>query len=411
MHPLIRDYYVQQGERYPEAWRQLHAEAKRYYLDNMPDLPDRPSLEDLAPAIEAVHHACRSGAYDEACELVNDHLYQHDRGLITRELNAYEATLSILLDFFPQQEIRHDPSVTDADSRGWILHEAATCLQLLGRLRESAAVTRRAMHEFRDRSRWHDAAVSCQNMTELYLSLGALPGCAALIEEAFTLAELGGDREDELVAETLRGALAHFEGRHDEAEAAFAAALRLARDFTPIPALYSSSGIRYAEHLRRSGQHAEALKVTRTNLRICRTAGWRADEGRCHVTVGDLALDTDDVDDAVAAYDEAIRIAHGITRRDVYIQALLGHARWASHTGRPDVALSDLEHAASLATLGGYRLAEIDAQVTLAQTHHAIGDLDATWQVAAQAEQMSMEIGYHWGKVDARSVMDRTGLQ
>jgi len=409
MHPLIRNYYVQQGEQDQGAWRRLHAEAKRYYLENILAVPNRPVLEDLAPAIEAVHHACRSGAHEEASDLVNDHLYQHDRGLITRELNAYEATLSVLLDFFPQQDIRHDPSAADVQSRGWILHEVATCLQLLGRLRESAAMTRRAMQEFKDRGKWHDAAVSCQNMTELYFSLGALPACVALVQEAFELAELGGDREDELVAETLRGALAHFDGRQEAAEAAFAAALRLARDFTPIPALYSSSGVRYAEHLRRSGRHADALTVTRTNLQICRTAGWQADEGRCHVIVGDLALDANDSDTAIAAYDEAIRIAHGITRRDIYIQALLGHARWANHTDRSDAALSDLEHAASLATLGGYRLAEIDAQVTLAETHHAMGDSAAAWEKAAQAEQMSLEIGYHWGQVDARVVMGRIG--
>ncbi|WP_322769033.1 MULTISPECIES: tetratricopeptide repeat-containing serine protease family protein [unclassified Frankia] len=405
MHPLIRDYYVRRGEQDPEAWRRLHTEAKKYYLDSVAAMPEHPALEDLAPAIEAVHHACGSGVYDEACDLLNDQLYQRDRGLITRELNAYEATLSVLLDFFPQQEVHGDPLVTDSESRGWVLHETATCLQLLGRLRESAAVARRAMQEFKDGAKWHEAAVTCQNMAELYLSLGALPGCAALVRETFTLAELACDREDELVAETLRGALAHFEGRPDEAETAFDKALQLARDFTPIPALYSSSGIRYAEHLRRSGRHEQALSVTQTNLRVCRSAGWRADEGLCQVALGDLALDAGDAGTAINAYDEAIRIAHSITRRDVFIQALLGHARWANHTGRSDTALADLEQGLSLAALGGYRLAEIDARIALAEAHRAGGATDTAWAEGTQAEQMSIEIGYRLGQVHARSIM------
>ena len=37
-----------------------------YYLKSAGEPPEFPSLEDLSPFLEAVHHACRAGEYDAA---------------------------------------------------------------------------------------------------------------------------------------------------------------------------------------------------------------------------------------------------------------------------------------------------------------------------------------------------------
>src|SRR5262249_14212447 len=234
-----------------------------------------------------------------------------------------------------------------------------------------------------------------------YLSLGALPACYQLVAETFELATRAGDKEDELVAETLRGALAHLEGRVSEADEAFAAALRIAAEFTPIPALYSSSGVGYAELLFGTGRTAEAAEVHRKNIEICRVAGWQADLARCHAGLGDIALADGDADGAQVEYEEAVRVARGITRRDVLIAALLSQGRWALRANQPEAALSDVAQALQMATLGGYRLAEVDARVLLAHLRAGAGDLEAAWSELTQAEEISIEIGYHWGSHDA----------
>jgi tetratricopeptide (TPR) repeat protein len=407
MHPLVRDFYAEIGQREPAARRGLHADAMRYYLRFTPDAATAASIDDLAIVVEVVHHACQSGEYDRACDIVHDQLYQGERGLLTRELNAWETALTCLLELFPQRRTQGDPLVTEVASRAWLLHEVATCLQMVGRLRESAAMARRAAEAFGSLERWHDAAVSCQNLTELYFSLGSLASCPRVIEDAFGYADRADDREDELVAETLRGALAHYQGRPNEAGEAFAAALRIAAEFTPIPALYSSSGHRYAEHLHRSGRGAEAREVNLLNLEICREAGWTADEAVCLTIEGRLALAAGDPSTAAAVYRQARRIADAITRRDVLIEALIGHAYLAMELGDPGAARSELDQALVLARLGGYRLAEISALVWSARVDRTAGNSEAAWQHAVEAEQLSLEIDYHWGRVDARTVLDR----
>lgn len=405
MHPLVRDHYAQVGDRDPAVRRTLHATVTDYYLGATAALPDPPRLGDVVPLIEAAHHMCRSEQFEQACDLIYDRLYQGARGLMTLELNAYESVLSVLLEFFPGQRLPHDPTLAAASSRSWVLHETATCLQMLGRLREAASLFRRAMREFIDQRQWHDAAVSCQNLAELWLCLGSLPACGGVVEKAFELAGLAEDKEDELVAETLRGALAHLQGRSDEAGDAFGKALELAARHTPIPALYSSSGVRYAEHLRRAGRRDEAEQVCRTNLRICTTAGWQADAASCHIGIGDLLADAGNPNAALKRYERAIAIARNITRRDVLIQALL--ARGRAITGHRADAEGDLDRALTMATIGGYRLAEIDCRLALANLHHAGGAVDLAWDEVTHAEQASIECSYHWGEVDAQAAMRR----
>ena len=407
MHPLIRDFYAHQQEQNGQKRRELHSKIADYYLNTARDLPGEPDLDDLGPLIEAAHHACRAQRFTEACDIIYTRLYQGDRGLITRELNAYEAVLSSLVDFFPDQELHRQPLIADPEAKSWILHEVATCLQLLGRMRDAAVLLRRAVQTFKDMEKWHDAAVSCQNLAELHIGLGALPACSEIIDEAFQLADSARDKEDELVAQTLLGTLAHLQGRNQTADDAFNAALEIATEFTPLPVLYSSSGIRYAEHLRRTNRRDLAERANLANLRVCKAAGWRADEASCHIGLGDLDFDRGDADTAYAQYDDAVGISRDITRRDVLIQALLARGRWAVLTGHPEASREDLGSALDMALLGNYRLAEIDIRVALAQLHHASGDASLAWEEAGRAQQMGIEIGYHWGRVDAEKMLAR----
>lgn len=401
MHPLVRDFYVQHGDGPPADRARLHAIVRDYYLTEVTATPAPQTLEDLVPALEAVHHCARAGAYDQACDLAYDRLYLGGRGFLTKELNAYETALAMFADFFDGQDVWSEPKVTDRESRAWILHEVATCLQLLGRLRDAAMMFRRAAEAFRQLGADLDAAVSVQNLAELFLTLGALPACHQLVSEAFQLADPGS--EDELVAQTLRGSLASLEGRHQVAETAFDQALHIARTVTPVPVLYSSSGSRYAEHLRRTGRPAEARQTHQLNLRICQEARWQADVVLSHIGLGRLDLESGDSDAALAHFDEAVNIARGITRRDVLVSALSARGLWALRAGRQTEAQQFLDQSRNLAELGGYRVAEIDTMIGLAELSIAAGDLARGRELLNEAEQVSLEIGYHWGVVDAQA--------
>ncbi|MFJ8554906.1 trypsin-like peptidase domain-containing protein [Streptomyces sp. NPDC093676] len=411
LHPLVRDYYYKRATDGQETAR-LHEWAKHYYL-RLADSHSEPltTLEDLAPLIEAVHHACRSGAHAEAYTLITDRLYVGDRGLITRVLNAYDMVLACFADFFPRGDFRREPHTVSSDPamRGWVLHEVATSLQMLGRLWEAVEPLRRAEAAFRALGRYHQAAVSCQNRTELHLALGQLAKAQEAIDDAFDLAARAGDQEDVLVAETLRGALHHHRSEHDEAEQAFTSALALARQFTPLPILYSRSGVYYAEHLRATGQAEAARKAHEANLRICRRTGWVADEALCLIGLGDLALDkaataVEETDRAAALQEAAERfetayvIARGITRREVLIASLLARCRLASIAGQPAAARGDADQALAMALSGGYRIAEVDARIVLTRIYQDMGDEEAAWDELSRATETAREIGYRQGE-------------
>ncbi|MFF4233588.1 tetratricopeptide repeat protein [Streptomyces sp. NPDC001820] len=423
-HPLIRDYYYKSAVQDVDHTR-LHEWAKHYYL-RVADARAEPAatLDALDPLIEAVHHSCRSGAYAEAYVLITDRLYAGDRGLVTRELNAYDTALACFADFFPRGDFRREPYTEggDPEMRGWVLHEVATSFQMLGRLWDAVAALRRAEAAFRGLGRYHQAAVSCQNRAELHLALGQLTKTEEAIESAFELARRAGDREDELVAETLRGTLHHYRGEHDDAERSFTAALTLAREFTPIPLLYSWSGIHYAEHLRATGRPGAARRALEANLTVCRRAGWSADEAACLIGLGDLTLDqmqrSGDAPDSAALeqarahFEAAHTIARGITRRDVLIGSLLARCRLAAATGRSASARGDADQALAMAGSGGYRVAEVEARLVLGRVYQDLGDEQAAWEEISRASETAREIGYRRGEEAAmalESLLDGEG--
>jgi hypothetical protein len=102
-HPLIRAHYfalLTRGDR--AQTRATHERIKDYYLSIAGDTPHYPTLDDLKPLIEVVHHACRAGAYDEAERIRWERISQRNRYILEHQLGAYETTLALMLEFFPE---------------------------------------------------------------------------------------------------------------------------------------------------------------------------------------------------------------------------------------------------------------------------------------------------------------------
>ena len=56
------------------------------------------------------------------------------------------------------------------------------------------------------------------------------------------------------------------------------------------------------------------------------------------------------------------------------------------------------------ATAGGYRIYEADIRIALTWLHRARGDASAAQAEATRTMQMSVEMGYYWGKKDADEI-------
>jgi hypothetical protein len=66
---------------------------------------------------------------------------------------------------------------------------------------------------------------------------------------------------------------------------------------------------------------------------------------------------------------------------------------------------TDLNKALNYTVEGGYRIYEADIRVALAWAYHANGEKEKAKQSAQCALQMSQEMGYHCGKMDAEEVL------
>ena len=408
VHPLIRNHYLARltaGDR--TQAQDAHERIKDYYLELAGDTPRFPTLDDLAPLIEVVHHACRAGAYDEGHRVYRDRIGQGNRYVLMHQLGAYETELALMVEFFPGGDTSQEPQGSDPNVKRNILAIVGLCLMNLGRLSKAAPFHERKNAIALDMEDWQNASIGYQNLAELHAHLGALAASADAAREALALARRAGNKVEEKDSLAYGAWAAHLRGDLETAGAAFQQAEALEREIdSTVRYLYSLRGINHADHLRRTGDADYARRITEANLEICERNRWPDDLSRCHRVLGDLDADAGQHESAHKHYDQALKITRGITRRDVLIEALLARGRWAArHLQDTPAEFSDLNEALGYAVDGGYRIYEADIRVALAWAHLAAGEPDRARQEAERAQRMSADMGYHWGQVDTAEVL------
>jgi tetratricopeptide (TPR) repeat protein len=154
--------------------------------------------------------------------------------------------------------------------------------------------------------------------------------------------------------------------------------------------------------------------VTEANLQVCEQQHWAHMVSSCHRVLGDLDADAEDHAAARAHYESALKIARGISLRFVLIEALLARGRWVAKNpkglGDPsglEQSFNDLNEALNYAIEGGYRIYEADVRNALGWAYLAKNEKQKAKAEAERALQMSAEMGYHWGKVDAEEVLEK----
>jgi tetratricopeptide (TPR) repeat protein len=408
-HPLIRDYYLKQLNQDQERSATLHRQIADFYLATAGDTPEFPTLADLAPLIEAVHHRCRAEDYDEADEIVWVRINKRDRAVLTHQLGAYDTELTLLQDFFPEGDTTQLPLVSSSRAQSWILNEIGLCLMHLGRLGEVAPFYERYVSSNVDAKDWLNASTAYQNLVDLYASLGNLPAAVAAAESALTFAlQICNEKERkhyERSSLAYQGWVAHLQGNLDLAHAAFQQSEQLEQQIdSGTQYLYGLAGILYTDHLCRQGDTDYARRIAEANRVICEQYPWQNDLSICHCQLG--ALDaTANLPTAQTHYNEALHIARNISNQNVLIGVLLARGRWAAQRGEVAAADSDLDEALGCAVAGGYRIYEADIRVALAWMHRAKGNFNAAQREAERAQRMSQAMGYYWGQQDAAEVL------
>jgi len=413
IHPLIHDYYWERLAAVdPAQVRTMHSLIRDYYLELGKAMPREPLLHDLSPLIEAVHHACSAGAYDEAYRIYFEQIRQHKRSVLVSRLKAYSTNLALMREFFPHGDTSQEPRVSRSQDKRLILDEMALCLTNLGRLPEALTFHRRSIVLSNLRANeWSSASSIYRSLADIHSQLGALDASARASREALTLALRTEDRGAQRNSLYRQAWAAHLRGDSRTASLVFRQAERLERELnSSVRHLYGLRGIKHACHLLRNGRTGYAQRVTVANLEICKRNQWYNSLSLCHAVLGDLEGNSGHHEAARevarAHYDEAVRIAQDLGTRDILTDVLLARGRWYARQMKDAVnAFRDLYQALACAALCGYRLHEADIRTALAWAHLAAANPSAARGEAERALHLSTDMDYHWGQVDAKEVL------
>jgi tetratricopeptide (TPR) repeat protein len=390
-HPLVRAHYLARLTAAGQIEMQAaHERIKDYYLKIATRKLSFPALDELEPLIESVHHACRAGAYDEGYSVYQKRIEQGTRWVLTNQLAAYETELALLLEFFPGGDSSQEPLVSATHNKRFILNDMAYCLICLGRLREALPLLERAANDYTSEDSQTKTSIIYENLTALYVHLGMLALAMSAAQQALPRAQSTG----RISSLAWQGWIFHLQGDIDRASETFRQAEMLERSRPKNHKyLYSLRGIQYSDHLRRIGNEIHSRAVAEANLVVCERNRWTYLVSLSHRVLGDLDANYDSDADAREHYDEAIKIARSITRRDVLIEALHARGRWSARTGNIRSARGDLEEALEYARTSGYRMYEIDIHLGLAWMHIMANNSAEATAEAEYAYQMSIDMG------------------
>ena len=412
-HPLIRNYYFAlftKGDSTQE--KAAHEQIKDYYLSIAGDTPEYPTLDDLKPLIEVVHHACQAKGYNEAWSIYWERIFQRETRVLVHQLGAQETDLNIILEFFPNNDLTKEPQVDNLGGKYWIINEIGYCLLSLGRLQDAVPFYERAAKRCSEAQDWENGSVVYFGLADLHNSLGAFDDGAKATQQALNLSRRAKSKKYESVSLTYQGWILHQRGELADASFAFEQATILSNELTQNRYLFSLWGIRHADHLQRRNDSNYVQRITSANLEICERNHWVFLISQCHRVLGDMDSNTGEHASAHKRYESALKIARSISDRRTLIEALLARGRWQAKNfqslrdfGSLEQAFNDLNEALGYCGESGYRIYEADVRVALAWAYLANGEKEKAKGSAERALQMSNEMGYHWGKVDAEEVL------
>lgn len=415
VHALIRTHYRDLlTHSDPVQVQQLHSTIKAYYLTRADSISPNPTLEELNPAIEAVHHACRAGEYQAAFQICDERIYQgiEKRRLIARALGAYETILAILSEFFPDGDWSRpqaDPLLADAPSKSWVLNELGLALMLVGRTGEAMPFFERSRAIEQALENWAEVCVRYRNAMDLNFILGNLAACEADAAQSLAFARQANDPKEMLKSLVNYAWVLSMRGDSATAQSLFAEAEDLQRALDPaVPYLNGLLGIRQSEHLLRTGQRAYAREVAEHNRRACELNGWLPYQSQCRSGLGELDAHAGRFDSALDHYDAAVELSTTISHRYAYAEALTARGAFRARYLRDAAAArSDLDEALNVTRQIHYHINEPYIHLGVAWAHLAVGDLASARAEAMRTRQVSEAMGFFWGQREAEAVLNK----
>jgi tetratricopeptide (TPR) repeat protein len=400
-HPLVREYFGEQlRHQNLEAWREGHERLYRHLRHTTDRYPE--TIEVMSRLYAAAVHGCLAGRYEEVLtEVYWARIHRKAEHFSANKLGAFSSELTVLSVFFESPWQRLVPELS-RDAQAHVLAQTGAALQALGRLSESAGLTRAALTERVAQKDWSNAAASAHNLVELLQARGELSQAAAVAQQSIEFADKSGNAFLRMIARVALAAAQHALGRQGEAAALFEEAERMQKARQPhYLLLYAVQGYRYCDMLLDQGLNADVV------ARVAQTLEWAKVQqflvavaldhlslGRAHLLAAQRTAG-DDLSDVAFHINQAV---DGLRRAAIQHHrplGLLARAALYTHTRAFDLAHKDLDEALSLAPRCGFRLHEADAHLGLARLSVAEDAPAAALDHLAKARAIIDVTGYH----------------
>jgi tetratricopeptide (TPR) repeat protein len=297
-HPLLREYFARQiRTKFPDAWSAAHQKLYAYLCESTHE-GQSPTLEDLQPLYQAVMHGCQAGMQDDACNSIYfKRILRGDEFYSVNKLGGAAADLSAIACFFEVPWSRPSPNLRDSD-KSWLLGEASTRLQRVGRLDEALPPIQAALNMAVGK----EAASRGGTLSEIELMLGDVAVALVHAEQSVVDADRADEMSLRIALRTGYADVLHQSGRNAEALACFQEAEKLQGRYQPtLPLLHSAAGFRYCDlllaaaervawqHRLGGGARAETRTCRAVLQRVNRTMQWSSEAPRAAIL--DTALD------------------------------------------------------------------------------------------------------------------------
>jgi hypothetical protein len=397
LHALVRVHYYAAIAQEKEV-RSLHRLISAYYVASAKEPSQPPLLQEFLPWIEAVHHLILAKDYNSATKILWGTLLEKKKYVLTRVLGAYESSLALLREFFPEGDLGR-PCFLPVPQRTRVEREAAYTLMVLGHPREAMVLYDRLMA---DESNGSESALICQDLCRLNATLGHLDRAEVYANHSLEVIKKGSLRgKARGIARSallLRGWVRQLRGNLAGAVSDFQAG-------SSGRFLEGLRGFLFADHLRQIGDPAGAREVALANLEKAKSHHYLYNESRFHRLLAMLDAGEGKLTDAQSHFDAAVNQARGTSDRLTLLEALAGRGSFFVRQGSLDAARVDLQDALARARESGFRLLEIDCRIAFAQLHQAEGHAEVAGLEAEDARQASLKIGYFKGTQDASAVL------
>jgi hypothetical protein len=374
-HPLVREWFGVRLKQSDDAvWKAAHGRLYEHLRDATKE-GRTPALEGLAPLYQAIAHGCRADRHHEALHdiYINRICRRDDQGNLEfytkRKLGAFGSDLAAVSWFF-DKPYETPVSSLKLDTRTWLLGEAATSLRAQGRFAEALPAQRTEMRGYQVAKRWHFAAISGSNLSEVELLVSEITAAIATADQAVRDADQSADSFAIISGCATHGDALLAAGKREEAERLLAYAEERQRTWQPhYPLLYSLQGYIYCDLLLDRGDyaaaHERATKILEWEMesdQLLDRALVRLTVSRCHLgraskNVSLQATDTQhDVHVARVGFDAAIDLLRAVGEFEFISRGLLARSSFRRIVGDWEAAARDLDEVEEIAEPGPMRL-------------------------------------------------------